>query len=144
LGPQLEGAKEMGIPVVIHARDSFNEIFEVIDIHNDERLKGVFHCFTGSIEDVHKIKSYGGFLFGIGGVITFKKSTLSLIVKEIGLDVLILETDSPYLAPSPHRGKRNESAYIPLIASKLAAIFEVSEIEIAQITSRNAKQLFQL
>jgi len=144
LGTQLEWAKEMGIPVVIHARDSFNEIFEVIDIHNDERLKGVFHCFTGSIEDVHKIKSYGGFLFGIGGVITFKKSTLPLIVKEIGLDVLILETDSPYLAPSPHRGKRNESAYIPLIASKLAAIFEVSEIEIAQITSRNAKQLFQL
>ena len=144
LGTQLEWAKEMGIPVVIHARDSFNEIFEVIDIHNDERLKGVFHCFTGSIEDVHKIKSYGGFLFGIGGVITFKKSTLSLIVKEIGLDGLILETDSPYLAPLPHRGKRNESAYIPLIASKLADVFEVSEIEIAQITSRNAKQLFQL
>ncbi len=141
---QIEWAKELQIPIVIHARDSFQEIYEVLDQHNDERLKGVFHCFTGTESDIEKIRSYGGFLFGIGGVLTFKKSGLDAVVKNLNLDEIILETDSPYLAPSPHRGKRNESAYIPLIAEKLSDIFEVSLDKIAQSTSENAKKCFSL
>jgi TatD DNase family protein len=127
---------------VIHARSSFPEIFEVLDKHNDERLRGVFHCFSGTVEDVQKIQSYGGFLFGIGGVVTFKKSGLDEVVKHIPLDQLILETDSPYLAPTPHRGKRNESAYIPFIADKISNIFEISVSKVGEITTANAENLF--
>ena len=139
---QIEWAKQLQIPIVIHARDSFSEIFEVLDQYNDERLKGVFHCFTGTIEDARKVQSYGGFMFGIGGVLTFKKSGLDAVVRELSLDELILETDSPYLAPSPNRGKRNESSYLPLIADKLSDIFEVSIDKIAEITSKNTEELF--
>ncbi len=139
---QIEWAKQLQIPIVIHARNSFPEIFEVLDRHNDERLKGVFHCFTGTLEDVRKVQDYGGFIFGIGGVVTFKKSGLDQVVREIPLNQLILETDSPYLSPSPNRGKRNESAYIPFIADKLSDIFEISVEEIAKITSENAEKLF--
>ncbi len=141
---QITWAKELHLPIVIHARDSFPEIFNVLDQVNDERLKGVFHCFTGSIEDVSKIQSYGGFKFGIGGVLTFKKSGLDEVVKNIPIEEIVLETDAPYLAPTPHRGKRNESSYLPLVASKLSDIFEISEREIARITSENAVQLFRL
>ncbi|MCE3295719.1 MAG: hydrolase, TatD family [Crocinitomicaceae bacterium] len=139
---QIEWAKERAIPIVIHARDSFEEIFEVLDRHNDERLKGVFHCFTGTEREILRIRSYGGFLFGIGGVVTFKKSGLDEAVKHLSLDEIILETDSPYLAPHPHRGKRNESSYIPLIADKLSDIFEVSPEQIGRSTSENARKLF--
>lgn len=139
---QINWAKELDLPIVIHARDSFPEIFEVLDEHNDERLKGVFHCFTGTAEDADKIRSYGRFLLGIGGVVTFKKSGLDAVLANIPLEELILETDSPYLAPSPHRGKRNESAYIPVIAEKVSDIYSVSVEKIAEITTRNAQQLF--
>lgn len=141
---QIEWAKEFQIPIVIHARDSFQEIFEVLDQHNDERLTGVFHCFTGTENEIEKIRSYGGFLFGIGGVVTFKKSGLDAVVKNLDLNEIILETDSPYLAPHPNRGKRNESSYIPLIAEKLSDIFETSIENIAQITSENAIKCFSL
>lgn len=141
---QVNWAKSMNLPIVIHARDSFPEIFRLLDELNDDNLRGVFHCFTGNEEDVLKIRSYGSFLFGIGGVLTFKKSGLDAVVKSISLDEMILETDSPYLAPTPHRGKRNESGYLPLIADKLSDIFEISEKEIAQITSMNAVKLFGL
>ncbi len=141
---QISWAKEMNLPIVIHARDSFSEIYSVLDQVNDERLKGVFHCFTGSAEDVSKIKSYGGFKFGIGGVLTFKKSGLDEVVKNIPIEEILLETDAPYLAPTPHRGKRNESTYLPLIASKLSDVFEISEQEVARITSQNAMELFRL
>ncbi len=139
---QINWAKGLNIPIVIHARDSFPEIFEVLDQHNDDRLKGVFHCFTGTVEDAEKIRNYGGFLLGIGGVLTFKKSGLDAVVKNLSPDELILETDSPYLAPSPHRGKRNESAYIPLIAEKLSDIYEMPVERIAEITTANAERLF--
>lgn len=141
---QIEWAKELQIPIVIHARDSFQEIFEVLDQHNDERLTGVFHCFTGTENEIEKIRSYGGFLFGIGGVVTFKKSGLDAVIKNLDLNEIILETDSPFLAPHPNRGKRNESSYIPLIAEKLSDIFETSIENIAQITSENAKKCFTL
>jgi TatD DNase family protein len=141
---QIKWAKELNIPIVIHARDSFQEIYDVIEIHNDERLKGVFHCFTGGLSDVEKIRSFGGFLFGIGGVLTFKKSGLEEVVKTLNLNELVLETDSPYLAPHPNRGKRNESAYIPIIAEKLSDVFETSLDNIAKETSINAINLFSL
>lgn len=141
---QIEWAKELGIPLVIHARDSFEAIFEVLDRHNDERLNGVFHCFTGTASEVTRIRGFGGFLFGIGGVVTFKKSGLDEVVKTLDLSEIILETDSPYLAPHPHRGKRNESAYIPLIADKLSDIFETSVENIARLTTENAKKCFSL
>ena len=141
---QISWAKEMNLPIVIHARDSFSEIYSVLDQVNDERLKGVFHCFSGSAEDVSKIQSYGGFKFGIGGVLTFKKSGLEEVVKNIPIEEILLETDAPYLAPTPHRGKRNESTYLPLIASKLSDVFEISEQEVARITSQNAMELFRL
>ena len=139
---QISWAKQLEIPIVIHARNSFPEIFEVLNQHNDDRLKGVFHCFSGTIEDARKIQSYGDFLFGIGGVVTFKKSGLDEVVKQLSLKELILETDSPYLAPSPNRGKRNESSYIPFIADKLSDIFEVSVEEIAKQTTQNTENLF--
>jgi TatD DNase family protein len=139
---QIEWAKELDLPIVIHARDSFQEIFEVLDEVNSDNLRGVFHCFTGTLKDVEKIRSYGGFLFGIGGVITFKKSELGGVLKEMKLDEIILETDSPYLAPTPHRGKRNEPSYIPIIAEKVSDILEVSIELVAQKTSENALQLF--
>jgi len=141
---QINWAKELQLPIVIHARDSFPEIYAILDQYNDERLQGVFHCFSGDEQDIQKILSYGGFSFGIGGVVTYKKSTLAEAVKHIPLNKLVLETDSPYLAPTPFRGKRNESAYITSIASKISDIFEISEQEIGRITSENARQLFSI
>ena len=141
---QINWAKELQIPIVIHARDSFPEIYSILDQHNDERLKGVFHCFSGNESDVQKILSYKGFSFGIGGVVTYKKSTLPEAVQHIPIQKLVLETDSPYLAPTPFRGKRNESSYLTAIASKISDIYEISEQEIGRITSENARQLFSI
>lgn len=139
---QLLWAKELELPIVIHARESFDEIFEIVDQHNDEKLTGVFHCFTGTVEQAQKIINYGGFKMGIGGVLTFKKAGLDRVVKEIPLEHLVLETDSPYLAPSPKRGKRNESSFLPFIADKLSDIHEISVEKVAEITTRNAEELF--
>lgn len=139
---QVEWAKELSLPIVIHARDSFNELFEQLDELNDEKLTGVFHCFTGSIDDANKIISYGGFKMGIGGVSTFKKSGLDEVLQKVPLEHLILETDSPYLAPSPHRGKRNESAYVLYVAEKLSEIYSVPLSQIEEITTASALSLF--
>lgn len=141
---QIEWAKDADLPIVIHARDSFDEIFSVIDEVHDERLKGVFHCFTGTVEQAEKALGYRGFYLGIGGVATFKNSGLDKVLSEIGPDRLMLETDAPYLTPHPHRGKRNETAYTRLVADKLALIFKMSVEEIARITTNNAKDLFKL
>lgn len=137
-------AKELNIPIVIHARDAFQEIYEVLDELNDESLTGVFHCFTGSSEDVAKILGYGGFKIGIGGVLTFKNSGLDEVVKDIDLEHLILETDSPYLPPVPYRGKRNESSYLLHIAEKLADVKKTKISIIEEQTTINAKKLFGL
>lgn len=139
---QIRWAKEMGLPIVIHARDSFPEIYEVLDEENDERLKGIFHCFTGTIEDVNKIKAYGGFYFGIGGVVTYKKSELPDVIPHIPLDRLLLETDAPYLPPVPFRGKRNESAYVIHTAEKIAEILGLPMMQIRDITTQNALSIF--
>ena len=140
---QLIWAKECDLPVAIHIRESFDEVFEVIEEVNDEKLRGVFHCFTGTKEQGQRAIDMG-FMLGIGGVVTFKNSGLDQTLSGLPLAQLILETDSPYLAPTPHRGQRNESAFIALMAQKLADIYEMDIEEVARITTQNAKTLFKL
>lgn len=141
---QIEWAKELNLPIVIHARDAFDEIFEILDELNDAALSGVFHCFTGTLEQAQKINSYGGFYLGIGGVLTYKKSDLPSVLTEIPLEQIIVETDAPYLPPTPHRGKRNESKFLLHVAEKVAEVKNCSLMEVARITSENAEKLFQL
>lgn len=141
---QIDWAKELQLPIVIHARDAFNEIFEVLDRKHDSRLRGVFHCFTGTLEHANKIMSYPNFLMGIGGVLTYEKSGLDNVVKDIPIEYLVLETDSPFLAPKPYRGKRNESSFVKFVAEKLADIKRMSFQDIAAATSTNADVLFGL
>ncbi len=140
---QISFAIENKVPVVIHSRDSFPEVFKVLDEFRGKGLKGVFHAFTGTAEDARRAAEIG-FMLGIGGIVTFKNSGLDKIVKEIGPEHLILETDSPYLAPVPYRGKRNESAYISLINKKLAEIFAMDEEELAALTYKNSTRLFNI
>jgi len=140
---QINLAKENDLPVVIHARESFDQIFKVIKEEIDDRLKGVFHAFTGTVEQANQIIDWG-FKMGIGGIVTFKNAGLDNVVRNIDINHIILETDSPYLAPVAKRGKRNQSAYVKHIAEKIALIKEVSVEEVAQMTSANAKQLFKL
>lgn len=144
LAQQVEWAKEFQLPIVIHVRDSFDETFEVIDKLNDNKLTGVFHCFTGTKEQADHIISYGGFKLGVGGVVTFKNSGVDKIIEQIDVEHLILETDSPYLTPVPHRGERNESSYVNLVAKKLSEIYDFPIEKIAEITTGNATQLFKL
>ena len=141
---QIKWAKELNLPIVIHARESFQEIFEVVDQYNDENLKGIFHCFTGGAEEAEKVISYGGFLMGIGGVLTFKNGGVAEVIKNYDLKHFVLETDAPYLAPTPHRGKRNQSSFLPLIADRMADVFGLSGKEIETVTTENAKQLFKI
>ncbi|MCG8573418.1 MAG: TatD family hydrolase [Flavobacteriales bacterium] len=141
---QIEWAKELGLPIVIHVRDAFEETFEVVDQLNDEKLTGVFHCFTGTPEQAKRILDYGGFKLGLGGVLTFKNSGVDKSISDIDLEHLVLETDSPYLAPTPNRGKRNESSYLTYVASKLAEVKGIRIEEVAEVTTKNAKELFKL
>ena len=139
---QIGWAKELELPLVIHARDSFPEIFKALDEVGTQGLCGVFHSFTGSRDVLEKALSYD-FMIGINGIVTFKNSNMGEVVQSIPKDRLLLETDSPFLAPVPHRGKRNESSYLVEIAAKVAEIHNLTKEEIGEITSRNAKQLFQ-
>jgi TatD DNase family protein len=140
---QINWALELNLPIVIHARDSYSEIFEILEKEWKTNLKGVFHSFTGTANDAQKIVEMG-FYLGIGGIFTFKNSALSEIIKKIDISRLILETDSPYLAPTPKRGQRNESAFLPFVAQKLAEVKQLSLAEVAQLTSLNAFELFSL
>ena len=141
---QVEWAKELGLPSVIHAREAFEPIFEILDEINDDSLTGVFHCFTGTVEQANHVLSYGGFKLGIGGVLTYKKAALDKVLENVDLKHLILETDSPYLTPVPYRGKRNESSYILHIAEKLTDVYNVPLSEIEEVTTTSAQELFQL
>ena len=140
---QIELAKELDLPIVIHCRESFDEIFEVVDRLNDEKLFGVFHCFTGDLAQANHIIDYGRFKLGMGGVLTFKNSGLDATIVDVSLVHLVLETDSPYLAPVPYRGKRNESSYVVEVAQKLAEIKGVSIEEVAEVTTNNANEVFK-
>ena len=135
-------AKKYHLPIIIHVRDSFSEVFEITDKHNDENLRGIFHSFTGTQEDAERIINYSGFKIGINGIVTFKNSGLDKIVKEIDMKHLVLETDSPYLSPVPKRGRRNESANLIYIAEKIAEIKNLPTDKIAEITNTNAAEIF--
>ena len=141
---QIKLASERDLPVIIHARESFDEIFEVLDRVRTPKTRGVFHSFTGTAAHYAKIKSYGTFKIGVNGVVTFKKSNLPEVLKDVPLTDIVLETDSPYLAPHPFRGKRNESAYLPFTAEKIAEIKNVSVTYVDEITTNNAVELFGL
>lgn len=138
---QINWAKEKGLPIVIHGRDSFEEIFEILEEEKDEKLYGIFHCFTGTKEDAERAIGFN-LKLGIGGVATFKNGKIDQFLHEIPLEHIVLETDSPYLAPVPYRGKRNESSYMVNVVNRLAEIYQVSEKEIAQSTSQNALSVF--
>jgi TatD DNase family protein len=141
---QIQLAKTHGLPIAIHARDSFNEIFEVLDQYNDDSLTGVLHCFTGNLDQANRVINYGGFKLGIGGVATFKNGGLDKVIPHIDLKYLVLETDAPFLAPMPYRGKRNESQYIPIIADKIAHLHGIKIEKVAEVTTQNALALFPL
>ena len=140
---QVAFASDNELPVVIHSREAFPEVFEVLEEFKGKAIRGVFHAFTGTTKDAEKAVNMG-FKLGIGGIVTFKNSGLDKIVKEIGPENLILETDAPYLSPVPYRGKRNESTYLCIINKKLADIFGTSEEEIASVTYLNSASLFNL
>lgn len=139
---QVEWAKEMDMPVIIHCRDSFKEVMDIITGMHDKHLKGIFHCFTGTREEALSVMDLKTFKMGIGGVLTYKKSTLPEVLMDVPLTYLVLETDSPYLTPVPFRGKRNESSYIHYIAEKLSDIYRLTTEEIAEVTTQNAQEVF--
>jgi TatD DNase family protein len=139
---QTDLALKYNRPIVIHSRNSIDDCIDIVQEKQNGKLKGVFHCFSGTLEQAQKIIDLG-FYLGIGGVLTFKNSGLDKVVQELTLDKLVLETDAPYLAPVPFRGKRNESAYVPIVAEKLATLIGISLEEVAAMTTANAKKLFQ-
>lgn len=140
---QIQLAKQYKLPIVIHCRDAFDEIFEVLETEKSDDLFGIFHCFTGTLEQAHKAISYNMKL-GIGGVATFKNGKIDQFLNQIDLKHIVLETDSPYLAPKPYRGKRNESSYVIKVLEKLSEIYAVSEEKIAEITTQNSKEIFSI
>ena len=140
---QLHWAKDLQKPLSIHIRDGFNEALSVLTKFKSVPLRGILHCFSGGIQEA-KWAVDNGFLLGISGVITFKKNRLQDIVKEVGITALALETDAPFLAPEPYRGKRNESAYIPIITEKIAAELEISTEEVMKMTTENVEAIFKI
>ncbi len=138
---QIQLAKKYKLPIVIHCRDAFDEVFEVLESEKGADLFGIFHCFTGNLEQAQKALSYNMKL-GIGGVATFKNGGLDKFLSQIPLKEIVLETDSPYLAPAPYRGKRNESSYLTLVAEKLSDIYEVNIETIAEVTTQNSIDIF--
>jgi len=141
---QINLAKKFNLPIVIHVRESFNEAIEIVEKLNDSNLRGVFHCFTGSVKDAERVIDLKDFFLGVGGVITFKNGGLDKIINQIPLDHIMLETDSPYLTPAPNRGGRNESKYILDIAQKVSNIYNIDIEKIAKITTENANKLFNI
>ena len=141
---QIKLAKKYQLPIVIHVRNSFDEAIEIVEKLNDEKLTGVFHCFSGDLDQAQRIIDLNNFYLGIGGIVTFKNGGVDKIIDQINIDNIVLETDSPYLAPKPFRGKRNESKYILNIAQKLSEIYNLDIEKIANITTCNAVRLFKL
>lgn len=138
---QIGWAKEKGLPVVIHCRDAFDEVFEVLEGEKDDRLFGIFHCFTGNEEQAQRAIDCGMKL-GIGGVLTFKNGKIDTFLANFPIEHMVLETDAPYLAPVPYRGKRNESVYLLQVAQKMAEVYGISIGEVARITTRNSEEVF--
>lgn len=143
LDEQVKWALEFDLPLIVHCREAYPELLEVLAPYRDSGLTGIFHSFTGTEDEAGRLLEYPGFMLGINGVVTFKKSTLPESLKSVPLQRLVLETDSPYLAPVPYRGKRNESAYLVKVAEKLSELYGVSMEEIGRITSENALKVFK-
>jgi TatD DNase family protein len=139
---QLEWAKHHRLPYVIHSRNAFDEVMEIISEVKHDNLKAIFHCYSGSVQQAEQVIAAGDFKLGIGGVVTFKNSGLDKVVEAIDLKHLVLETDAPYLAPAPHRGKRNHPEYLILIAKKIAEIKNTSIEEVAEVTTQNSNYVF--
>lgn len=140
---QIVWARDFRLPLMIHSRSAHSELIEMMNKHADEGLSGVFHCFGGDEDEARELLSYENFVLGIGGVVTYKKSTLPEVLREVvPLDRIVLETDSPYLAPVPNRGKRNESSFVLHVAQKLAEIYQLPVSEIIAVTSDNANRIF--
>ena len=144
LEEQIVWALERDLPLVIHSREAFTELYNLFSHYKDTPIRGVFHSFTGTADEAHSLLEFPGFMLGINGVVTFKKSTLPDILPEVPLSRLVVETDSPYLAPTPFRGKRNESAYVLRVVDKLAEIYGMTPREVSSQTSFNASRLFGL
>lgn len=142
LAEQISWSKTLQLPIILHTRNSIQDTIDIVAEHYDEQLKGVFHCFSGHLSEARQITEMDGFYLGIGGTVTYKNSALPEVLKDIPLEKIMLETDAPYLTPVPHRGKRNESAYIPLVAQKIAELKGVSIEKVAEQTTANAKRLF--
>ncbi|WP_224487699.1 TatD family hydrolase [Robertkochia flava] len=138
---QIRWAKELQLPVIIHCRDAFQEVFEVLESEKDDRLFGIFHCFTGTAEDAQRAIDCN-LKLGIGGVVTFKNGKIDKFLADFPLEHMVLETDSPYLAPVPYRGKRNESSYLLHVADKMAEVYGISVEEVAAVTTENSKKIF--
>ena len=138
---QINWAKKLRLPIVIHCREAFDEVFEVLESERDEKLRGIFHCFTGTIAQAKQAIDLNFFL-GIGGVVTYKKAGLDLVLSQLSIENLVLETDSPYLAPVPFRGKPNESSYLIYIVQKVADIYGLSIEGVARITTENSQKVF--
>ena len=139
---QIQLAQQYNLPYVIHARNSFDEVMEVVDEFKENAPKAIFHCFGGTVEQAEQVIDHGNFKIGIGGVVTFKNAGLDKVVEAIDLENIVLETDAPYLAPAPNRGKRNNPDYLLLIAQKIATIKNISIEEVAQVTTKNSKEIF--
>ena len=141
---QIAWAREKHLPLVIHSRDAFDELHDTLTRCRANELTGVFHCYSGDEEQLSCLARFEGFMFGVGGVVTYKKSNLPEILRHLPLERVLLETDSPYLAPVPRRGKRNESAYIPYIAERVAQIYGTTVENVAAVTTANAERLFAI
>lgn len=139
---QIQLAQQYNLPYVIHSRNSFNEVMEIVAEFKENAPKAIFHCFSGTVEQAEQVVKFGNFKLGIGGVVTFKNSGLDKVVEAIDLKHLVLETDAPYLAPMPHRGKRNEPDYLLLIAKKIAEIKNIPVEEVAAVTTQNSMDVF--
>ncbi|MBQ0119569.1 MAG: TatD family hydrolase [Bacteroidales bacterium] len=144
LAMQLQWCTSKDLPFIMHCRDGLDEVLQVFDTLGTTLPRGVFHCWPGDAGDVERVRRYGDFYFGIGGVVTFKKSHLPAVLPAIGLDRILLETDAPYMAPVPMRGKRNESSFIPYINNHIATILGVTPEEVSAVTDRNARDLFKI
>lgn len=140
---QIQLAKKYKLPIVIHCREAFDEIFEVLETEKGDDLFGIFHCFTGAYGQAQQAISYNMKL-GIGGVVTFKNGKIDQFLNQIPLEHIVLETDSPYLAPTPYRGKRNESSYLAFVCRKISDIYGVSEEEVARVTTQNSREIFSI
>lgn len=139
---QLDWAVEYNLPVIIHVRNSFRETMNALEPYRNKGLRGVFHSFVGNIDEANEVITFGGFYLGINGIVTFKNSGLAEVVAQLDLQLILLETDAPYLTPAPYRGKRNESSYVQLVAKKLAEIYQLDTEHIIKETTKNAILLF--